>query len=476
MENLELSKYVRIVERACDFAVYHSLFGQLCLIDKDGLLFLKSFQSPMTAEEAKSKFADYDSKKLEAYIQNFISRYFLIPEGYEEYEIMQRDMDYRRQNASEGYLIRALQLVMSNTCNFKCKYCFVDSMYDSPQRTEHQHSELNKTMSFEVAKEAMDKLIALLRKNGHQYLNVEFFGGEPLTNWDTIKYILNTFGNGTKGEVEILYSITTNGSLITEEMSKIFKKYGVAVVISFDSPKSTDRVRLDGKSALELLIPKLEILKNDGNWVAFNSVISKETIGSYDSKGLVDFANQYGISMIGLILDLDIEFYSEACNKAEVIDRLWETYSLSVSQGIPVAGYWHQIFNQIIGKQALLFDSGYKTCPATGCKLSVEPEGHVYICKCCSGYIGDIRDFQKVLTSQKYLDYAMRTYRNSPGCEGCEIDGFCSGICMGALEKKYKSLYGKEVSSCEIYKEITRKLIANVDEKEVKSLYMAELA
>ena len=475
MENLALSKYVKIVERPKDFAVYHSLFGQLCLLDSEGLSFLKSFQTPMTTDEARSKYSNYDQKELESYIDNFKSRYFLIPEGYEEYDIMKQDMDYRKQNASSGYLIRALQLVMSNTCNFKCKYCFVDNMYNSPERTEHQHSESNKSMSFEVAKTAMEKLLALLKKNGHQYINVEFFGGEPLTNWETIKFVLETFGNGTKGEVEILYSITTNGSLITKEMSEMFKKYGVSVVISFDSPKSTDRVRLDGKSALELLIPKLGMLREDNNWIAFNSVISKETIPNYDSKGLIDFAKQYGISMIGLILDLDIEFYKDDCNKALVLDRLWETYSYSINQGIPIAGYWHQIFNQIIGKQALLFNSGYKTCPATGCKLSVEPEGHVYICKCCSGYIGELNNFEEILASQKYEDYAMRVYRNSPGCEGCEIDGFCSGVCMGSLEKKYHSLYGKETSSCEIFKGITRKLITNVYEKEVSVMYMPKL-
>ncbi len=473
MERIKLSQYTQIVKRAKDYAVYHSLFGQLCLIDQDGIDFLKSFQVPKTINDVIQSHDQYNPTEIETYTRELKARCFLVPDGFDEYKIIENNIEERKKHAESGYLVRALQLVTSNTCNFRCEYCIIDDAYNSKERSEYQHSPSNQQMGFEVAKMSVEKLIALMRKNGNNYLNIEFFGGEPLMNWPVIKSVLKTFKN-SKDEVGILYSITTNGSLITEKMAEIFKKYGVTVVISFDSPKNTERISADGKNSIELIERSLEILKQNKNCVTFNSVISKETINDFDGRGLVDFAKYYNICMIGLILDLDLDFYRDNARKKRILEILWDTYVYAETHGMPIVGYWHQIFNQIIGKQAINLFSGYKTCPATGCKLSVEPAGHVFICKCCSGYLGHVSNIHDILSSDRYKEYAMRAYRNAPECEGCEIEGFCSGVCMGSLEKKYSNLHVVEESSCDIFKKITRKLIQNLHENEANTLYMPE--
>lgn len=474
MERIRMSKYIQIVKRARDYAVYHSLFGNLCLIDQGGIDFLKSFQVPRTITETIRSLAHYDPSEIRTYLRELKARYFLVPDGCDEYEIIDNDIAERKHHLKSGYLVRALQLVVSNVCNFRCTYCIIDDAYNSRERSEFQHSASNQQMSFEVARTSVEKLMELLRENGNDYLNIEFFGGEPLMNWSVIESILETFKNG-EDDVGILYSITTNGSLITERMAEIFKKYNVTVVISFDSPENTERICADGKNSIELVKRSLDILKRNEACVTFNSVISRETIEAFDGRSLVDFAVKYGVRMIGLILDLDLDFYRNDAHKEQVLDILWDTYSYAETRGMPVVGYWHQIFSQILGRQAINFYSGYKTCPATGCKLSVEPAGHVFICKCCSGYLGHISQIQEVLSSDMYEEYAMRAYRNAPACEGCEIEGFCSGVCMGSLEKKYGSLHRVEDSSCDIFRRITRKLIQNLDRSEADLLYMPRL-
>ncbi len=470
MERIRMSKYVQMVKRTTDYAVYHSLFGNLCFIDQDGIDFLKVFQIPRTVTDITQSHAQYNLSEIEDYINELKVRCFLIPDGCDEYEIVETSIEERRNHLKSGYLIRALQLVTSNACNFRCKYCIIDEAYNSEERSEFQHSASNQQMSFEVAKTSVEKLIELLRKNGNNYLNIEFFGGEPLMNWPVVKSVLETFKNGE--DPGILYSITTNGSLMTEEMAEIFKKYEVTVVISFDSPENTERVCADGTNSIELIRRSLEILKRNKNCVTFNSVISKETIENFDGRKLVDFAVNYNVRMIGLILDLDLDFYKNDAHKERVLDILWDTYSYAETKGMPIVGYWHQIFNQIMGRQAINLYSGYKTCPATGCKLSVEPAGHVFICKCCSGYLGHVTRFQEVLSSKRYEEYSMRAYRNAPECEGCEIEGFCSGVCMGSLERKYGNLNVIEASSCDIFRRITRKLIQNLDGSGADVLYM----
>lgn len=61
-------------------------------------------------------------------------------------------------------------------------------------------------------------------------------------NWRLIKEVLDFYGNGEKSEIAIEYTITTNGSLITNEVIDYFEKYNVHTIISFDSPNSHERI------------------------------------------------------------------------------------------------------------------------------------------------------------------------------------------------------------------------------------------
>jgi uncharacterized protein len=476
MQKLIVSKYLQIVPRNTDYAVYHSLFGNLELINSEGKNLLELFKTSNSIDKVVDTFEKYEPSTIWSYINDLRTRSFLIQDGINEYELIEADYDKRKQYLQSGYLIRVLQLIMTNRCNFNCEYCFVNNMYDSKERAELQRRPTNMKMSFDIAKQSVTNLLDLLQRNGNRYLNIEFFGGEPLINWSVIEFVLETFKNENSNGVNIIYSITTNGSLITERMAEIFKNYGVTVTVSFDAPSKIERSIIKKEKGGECVKRNLEILKKNGNWVTFNSVISKETLDEYDGKALIDIAKYYNIAMIGLILDLNLEFYENEANKEKVLKELWSTYRYGQSQGIPIVGYWHQIFNQIVGKQPVNFLSGYKTCPATGCKLSVEPEGHVFICKCCSGYIGHISDLDHVLASPQYEAYAMRAYMNAPECQGCEIEGFCSGVCMGSLEKKYHRLDVIEKSSCDVFKIITRKLIENVNAQEVDVNYLLKIS
>jgi uncharacterized protein len=476
MQKLKVSRYLQIVPRDKDSAVYHSLFGNLELVDAEGKKLLESFKTPNSFDTVAEAFDKYDPSSIWSYINDMRARNFLVPEGADEYELIEANYKSRRQCLRSGYLVRALQLVVTNYCNFKCRYCFVENMYNSKERAELQHLPSNMKMSVDVARQSVNNLLNLLEKNGHRYLNIEFFGGEPLMNWPVIEFVLETFKNGSPKGVEIIYSITTNGCLITKKIADVLKNYGVNVTVSFDAPSRIEKSVVKKEKGGEQVKRNLEILKANGNWVTFNSVISKETIAEFDGKALVDIAIYYHISMIGLILDLDLEFYKNPDNKEKVLEALFSTYRYGQSQGIPIVGYWHQIFNQVIGKQPLNLFSGYKTCPATGCKLSVEPAGHIFICKCCSGYMGHISDLDHVLASSQYESYALQAYRNSPDCDGCEIEGFCSGVCMGSLEKKYNKTDAIEKNSCDVFRGITRKLIEHVSTNQVEVSYLSTLS
>lgn len=476
MQKLVVSKYLQIVPRKTDYALYHSLFGHLELVDYEGVRLLNIFKRSNSVDKVVDLFDKYEVSGLLYYINDLKRRNFLVPDGINEYELIDKYYNKREHHLKSGYLIRALQLIVTNKCNFNCEYCFINNMYDTEERIDLQCRPTNMKMSFDIAKQSVSNLLDLLEKNGNRYLNIEFFGGEPLLNWPVIEFILETFKNGNSNGIKIIYSITTNGYLITHKMAQLFKKYGVNVTVSFDSLHNINGLAKKNEKGGEYVRRNLEILKKNGNYVTFNSVLSKETLNEYDSNALIDIAKFYNISMIGLILDLNLEFYESEESKEKIIKELLFTYQYGQSMGIPIVGYWYQIFNQIIGKQPINILSGYKTCPATGCKLSVEPDGHVFICKCCSGLLGHITNLEGVLGSPKYKAYAMRAYRNAPECDGCEIEGFCSGVCMGSLEKKYHRLNVIEKNSCDLFKNITNKLIQNVSSKEVDVNYLANFS
>lgn len=184
----------------------------------------------------------------------------------------------------------------------------------------------------------------------------------------------------------------------------------------------------------------------------------------------MDTAKRYKALMIGLILELDLSFYENVDQRQHAKQTILDTYYYGRQEGVAVTGYWYQIFQQIIGTKPHAFLSGYKTCPAEGCKISVEPSGDVFICKCCSQPLGHISDLKSVLCSSRYEAYALQAYRNAPECAGCSIEGFCSGPCMGAREKKYGRIDKIEDNACSIYREITRALIETVSPTEVDML------
>ncbi|HEX8089099.1 MAG TPA: radical SAM protein [Blastocatellia bacterium] len=466
-EAFSQSRFLRFIPRSDGWAVYHSLFGNLSLIDDKGKKFIEAFSDSATIEQASRAMRGYPRSTLRSYANNLISQGYLVPSGCDDYSIIEEDQVLRKGHLHTGYLVRALQLVTINSCNYKCKYCFMDMQAD--ERSDSREIGSAEPMSIEVAEASMQQTIDLLNSNGNDSLYIEFFGGEPLMNVPVIRHVLTKFGNYYDG-VNIFYSITTNGALITREVAELFKTYNVTVTISIDIPVKVTGLPIVMAKSGDRIRDCLATLRDCGCVVTFNSVIAKETIRNIDGRKLIDFAKQYNVGVVGLILDLDLAFYRSAENREMALNILLDSHRYGRQVGVRVVGYWHQIFSQIIGQQPINLRSGYKTCPATGAKLSVEPDGSMFTCKCTSNGMGHVSNLHQILSSDTYADYAMRAYRHAPGCEGCEIEGFCSGVCMGSYENEFQKKDMIETGACDIFRRITRDLILDLPAEEMPRL------
>lgn len=458
MSEFKASQYVQIVPRTDGYAAYHSLFGNLTLLDADAMRLLKALATPARLDDLQMRLPGYGADSLRSLANQFIIQGLLVPAGVDEFSLVAASGDLRRQRLGTGYLVRALQLVLTNDCNFRCHYCFMDG--DSAACGSDRHDRAGTPMSPATAEAAVARVRDLLLHHGHQRLSVEFFGGEPLLNWPAIEHVLGTFGRGD-GRLQVDYSVTTNGSLITRERAAVLKMHEVTVTVSVDTPVQHAASPLVTKNAARVR-SSLSILRETGNKVTFNTVLAGDTIAGTDGRGLIDVAAEFDVPVVGLILDLDLGFYRVQANRQLAVARLRDLHAYGRSKGVSVVGYWHQIFEQLAGRLPINLHRGYKTCPATGCKLSVEPDGSVYACKCTSKPLGHLDRLDSVFATEAYALYAMGAYRHADECEGCPIEGFCSGVCMGSFEKSCERHDRVEEGACEVFRDVTRALILDL--------------
>ena len=135
-----------------------------------------------------------------------------------------------------GNVVKALCLHVAHTCNLNCSYCFAS------QGKYHGDRAL---MSFEVGKRALDFLIENSGKRRN--LEVDFFGGEPLMNWDVVKQLVQYARSVEKQHNKnFRFTLTTNGMLIDEDVIEFANKEMSNVVLSLDGRKEiNDLKRVD---------------------------------------------------------------------------------------------------------------------------------------------------------------------------------------------------------------------------------------
>ena len=158
-----------------------------------------------------------------------------------------------------GDVVKALCLHVAHTCNLNCSYCFASQGRFSGERG---------LMSFEVGKQALDFLIASSGKRRN--LEVDFFGGEPLMNFDVVKK-LTAYARSIEKEKgkNFRFTLTTNGMLIDDDVIDFCNREMSNVVLSLDGRKEIhDALRVDyaGNGSYDRIVPKFQkLVKERGN-------------------------------------------------------------------------------------------------------------------------------------------------------------------------------------------------------------------
>lgn len=150
-------------------------------------------------------------------------------------------------------VVKAMCLHIAHDCNLACKYCFAE---------EGEYHGRRALMSLEVGKKALDFLIE--NSGNRRNLEVDFFGGEPLMNWDVVKELVR-YGRSKEKEYDknFRFTLTTNGVLLDDEVMEFVNKEMSNVVMSLDGRKEiNDKMRpfRNGKGSYDLIVPKFQKL------------------------------------------------------------------------------------------------------------------------------------------------------------------------------------------------------------------------
>ena len=156
-------------------------------------------------------------------------------------------LDFRKRQT----VVKALCLHIAHDCNLACQYCFAE---------EGEYHGRRALMSFEVGKKALDFLVASSRNRRN--LEVDFFGGEPLMNFQVVKDLV-AYGRELEknSDKHFRFTITTNGVLLNDEIMEFCNAEMDNVVMSLDGRKEVhDRMRpsRNGKGSYDLIVPKFQ--------------------------------------------------------------------------------------------------------------------------------------------------------------------------------------------------------------------------
>ena len=345
-------------------------------------------------------------------------------------------------------VVKALCLHIAHSCNLNCSYCFAS------QGKYHGERAL---MSFEVGKQALDFLIANSGKRHN--LEVDFFGGEPLMNFEVVKQLV-AYARSIEKEhnKNFRFTLTTNGMLIDDDVIDFANREMSNVVLSLDGRKEVhDRFRVDyaGKGSWDRIVPK------------FQKLVQARGGKNYYMRGTFTHANPDFLKDIQQMLDLgftELSMEPVVCAPEDpsaltqedlpiVLEQYEQLAQLMLQrrrEGRPFTFYHYMI--DLKGGPCI-----YKRISGCGSGteyMAVTPWGDLYPCHQFVGEekfkLGNVWD--GVTNTACQGEFAACNVYAHPECADCWAKLYCSGGCAANAYHATGSVTGVYSYGCELFR------------------------
>ncbi|MBQ2833930.1 MAG: thioether cross-link-forming SCIFF peptide maturase [Clostridia bacterium] len=347
-----------------------------------------------------------------------------------------------------GDVVKALCLHVAHTCNLNCSYCFAS------QGKYHGDRAL---MSFEVGKRALDYLIE--HSGSRRNLEVDFFGGEPLMNWDVVKQLVEYARSVEKAAGKnFRFTLTTNGVLIDDEVIEFSNREMSNVVLSLDGRKEIhDRLRVDyaGNGSYDRIVPK------------FKEFVEKRGGKNYYMRGTFTHANPDFTKDVFHMADMgftELSMEPVVCAEGdpagltkediEVVKEEYETLATEMlrrrQEGRPFT-FYHYMIDLTSGPCIYKRISG---CGSGTEYMAVTPWGDLYPCHQFVGEeaykLGNIWD--GVTNTQLREEFRACNAYARPECRDCWAKLYCSGGCAANAYHATGTIRGVYEPGCELFR------------------------
>ena len=345
-------------------------------------------------------------------------------------------------------VVKALCMHIAHTCNLNCSYCFASQGKYHGDRA---------VMSFEVGKRALDFLIE--NSGTRRNLEVDFFGGEPLMNFDVVKRLVEYARSVEKQHNKnFRFTLTTNGMLIDDDVIDFANREMSNVVLSLDGRKEVhDRYRVDyaGNGSWERIVPK------------FQKLVEARGGKNYYMRGTFTHQNPDFLEDIKVMLDLgfnELSMEPVVCAKGDPAELTAEDIELVKKQyedlaelmlkkdkeGKPFTFYHYMI--DLTGGPCI-----YKRISGCGSGteyMAVTPWGDLYPCHQFVGEekfkLGDI--WQGVTNKETQGEFAACNVYAREECRDCWARLYCSGGCAANAYHATGKVTGIYESGCELFR------------------------
>ena len=345
-------------------------------------------------------------------------------------------------------VIKALCMHIAHTCNLNCSYCFASQGKYHGDRA---------VMSYEVGKRALDFLI---ENSGTRHnLEVDFFGGEPLMNFDVVKQLV-AYARSIEKEhnKNFRFTLTTNGMLIDDDVIDFANRECSNVVLSLDGRKEIhDRFRVDyaGNGSFDKIVPK------------FQKLVEARGGKNYYMRGTFTHANPDFLKDIQTMLDLgftELSMEPVVCAPGDPAELTKEDMEIVKDQYEKLAAlmlerhregrpftFYHYMIDLKGGPCIYKRISG---CGSGTEYMAVTPWGDLYPCHQFVGddkfKLGDI--YNGVTNTACQCEFANCNVYAREECRDCWARLYCSGGCAANAYHSTGSVTGVYKNGCELFK------------------------
>lgn len=345
-------------------------------------------------------------------------------------------------------VVKALCLHIAHTCNLNCSYCFASQGKYHGERA---------IMSYEVGKQALDFLV---ENSGTRHnLEVDFFGGEPLMNFQVVKDLV-AYARSIEKEKgkNFRFTLTTNGVLVDDDVIEWANKECSNVVLSLDGRKEVhDRFRVDyaGNGSWEKIVPK------------FQRFVEARGGKDYYMRGTFTHANPDFLKDIQQMLDLgfnELSMEPVVCAAGDPSELTEEDLAIVMQQYEDLANlmlerdkegrpftFYHYMIDLTGGPCIYKRISG---CGSGTEYMAVTPWGDLYPCHQFVGEekfkLGNIWD--GVTNKDVQAEFAACNVYAHPECHNCWARLYCSGGCAANAYHATGSVTGVYENGCKLFR------------------------